>query len=84
MLTGNRYEDTPATWWFTTQGATAGKKFSWSSATVSVPDGGSTIILLCGSMLGLFGLQRMFKECGNPASNPDSWLLGNCFAGEDR
>lgn len=84
MLTGNGYEDTPATWWFTTQGAAAGNKFSWSSATVSVPDGGSTIIHLGGSLLGLFGLQRMFKECGNPASNPDSWLLGNCFAGEDR
>jgi hypothetical protein len=72
MLTGNGYEDTPATWWFTTQGVAAGNKFSWSSATVSVPDGGDTIILLGGSLLGLFSLQRMFKGRGNLASNPDS------------
>lgn len=66
VLTGNGYQDTPAEWWFTTQGSAADNKFSWSSATVSVPDGGSTVILLGGSLLGLFGLRRLFK--GNLAA----------------
>ncbi len=61
MLTGNGFQDTPAEWWFTTQGVAAGGKFTWSSGAVSVPDSGSTIILLGGSLLGLFGLRRHFK-----------------------
>lgn len=72
VLTGNGYQDTPAEWWFTTQGVAARKKFSWSSATVSVPDGGSTIILLGGSLLGLFGLRRAFKGSVHLAADVDS------------
>jgi hypothetical protein len=65
MLTGNGFEDTPAEWWFTTQGVAAGNKFTWSSCTVAVavPDGGNAIILLGGSLLGLLGLRRQFKVC---------------------
>jgi hypothetical protein len=70
MLTGNGFEDTPATWWFTTQGVAAENKFSWSSSTVAVgvPDGGSTIILLGGSLLGLIGFRHWFKAfCLSPS-----------------
>jgi hypothetical protein len=72
MLTGNGFEDTPATWWFTTQGVAADNKFTWSSSIVAspVPDGGTTIVLLGGSLLGLHGLRRRFKGrqqlCVNP------------------
>ena len=63
VLTANGFKDTPATWWFTTQGVAAENKFTWSSSTVAlaVPDGGTTIILLGGSLLGLFGLRRHFE-----------------------
>lgn len=69
ILTANGFEDTPATWWFTTQGVAAENKFSWSSSIVAaaVPDGGSTIILLGGSLLGLLGLRRQFKGRGATA-----------------
>lgn len=62
MLTGNGFEDRPATWWFTTQGVAADDKFNWSSGAVAlvVPDGGTSIILLGGSLLGLHGLRRHF------------------------
>lgn len=61
-LTGTNFDPTPATWLFTTQGAAAEGKFSWSSSTVAVavPDGGTTIALLGGSLLGLFGLRHKF------------------------
>jgi hypothetical protein len=61
ILTANGFKDTPATWWFTTQGVAAENKFSWSSSTVAaaVPDGGTTLILLGGSLLGLLGLRRL-------------------------
>jgi len=63
ILTANGFNDTPATWWFTTQGVAVENKFTWSSSTVAVavPDGGTTIILLGGSLLGLFGLRRHFE-----------------------
>jgi hypothetical protein len=64
ILTANGFNDTPATWWFTTQGVAADHKFSWSSSTVAakVPDGGTSILLLGGSLLGLHGLRRHFKR----------------------
>ena len=61
ILTANGFDSTPATWRFTTQGVAAENKFSWSSSTVAVPDGGATILLLGGSLLGLHGLRRRFK-----------------------
>jgi len=63
-LTGTSFNATPGTWLFTTQGVAAQSKFSWSSSTVSVPvaDGGTTLTLLGGSLLGLCGLRRKF--CG--------------------
>jgi hypothetical protein len=59
-LTGTNHDPTPATWLFTTQGVATQGKFSWSSSVVAkpVPDGGTTVALLGGSLLGLFGLRR--------------------------
>lgn len=65
MLTANGFQDTPATWLFTTQGVAAEGKFSWSSATFAVPDGGTTIVLLGGSLLALHGLRRQ-QLCVDP------------------
>lgn len=64
-LTGIRFDATPGTWLFTTQGAASESKFSWSSSTTAegataVADGGTTLALLGGSLLGLFGLRRKF------------------------
>jgi len=63
-FTGTNYDPTPGTWSFTTQGVAAQGKFSWSTSalalsptTRAVPDGGTTVILLGGSLLGLFGLR---------------------------
>ena len=63
MLKANGFEDTPATWRFTTQGVAAENKFSWSSSIVAhaVPDGGTSVLLLGGSLLALHGLRRQFK-----------------------
>lgn len=62
-LTGTGFDPTPGTWNFTTQGVAADSKFSWSSSTVAaaVPDGGTSIVLLGGSLLGLYGLRRKFS-----------------------
>lgn len=72
LLSGDGYQDTPAEWWFTTQGVAAENKFTWSSTAISVPDGGSTVILLGGSLLGLFGFRRWFKRGGHAAPDADS------------
>ena len=61
-LTGTGYSATPGTWFFTTKGVAAEGKFSWSSSTVAVPDGGTTLALLGGSLLGLCGLRRKLRS----------------------
>jgi hypothetical protein len=72
FLTATGFEDTPASWWFSTQGVAAGNKFSWSSAAVAntppprppvgVPDGGSSLVILCGSLLGILSLRCQLKN----------------------
>jgi len=61
-FTGTNYDPSPGTWSFTTQGVATQGKFSWSSSAkgVPVPDGGTTVALLGGSLLCLFGLRRKF------------------------
>jgi VPDSG-CTERM motif len=77
-LSGTGFDDTPGSWLFSTQGAAMENQFCWSSSTVpklppsilatnpplsgSVPDGGTAIVLLSGSLLGLLGLQRRFGK----------------------
>ena len=62
-LTGTNYDPTPGTWVFTTQGFAAQSKFSWSSSVEAsaVPDSGTSVALLGGSLLGLYGLRRRFS-----------------------
>lgn len=51
------FTDTPGTWFFSTQGSPSNGLFSWSSTT-DVPDGGTTLALLGGSLLGLGAIRR--------------------------
>ncbi len=60
-LTSTNYSATAGTWYFTTQGDEAEGKFSWSSSTAAVPDAGTTLALLGGSLLGLCGLRRKLR-----------------------
>jgi hypothetical protein len=68
-LTGTNFEPTPGTWLFTTQGGAASSKFSWSSSSVSsaVPDGGTTLALLSGALLGLGGIRHKWCRLSNAA-----------------
>lgn len=54
------FESTPGDWSFSADRANRTTKFSWSStaSATSVPDGGSTIVLLGASILGLGGARR--------------------------
>jgi len=57
-LSGNGFDATPGTWFFTSQGAGIGNgNFSFSATTratpASVPDGGTTAILLGAACIGL-------------------------------
>jgi hypothetical protein len=61
-LTGTSFDPTPGTWLFTTQGVAAQSKFSWSSTSVSVADGSTTLALLSGSLLGLCGLRHKLSR----------------------
>ena len=67
MLTGANLDPTPGSWTFTTQGVASRSTFSWSSSTVSkaVPDGGATLALLSGSLLGLCGLRHTVSRRRN-------------------
>ena len=58
---GDGYEETSGTWQFSTQSPSAGGKFSYSAAS-SVPDGGSTLILLGTALLAVGCLK--LKESG--------------------
>jgi len=61
FLTGTNFTQTAATWRFTSVGPDAGNGvYNWSSTTTSVPDPGTTLFLLGGSLVGVFGLRRKF------------------------
>jgi len=58
MLSGNGFDPTPGTWFFTSQGAGIGNgNFSFSAATLAqttaVPDGGTTALLFGAACIGL-------------------------------
>jgi len=53
------YDATPGSWSFSADRAKPGAKFTFSSQTAAaVPDGGTTLLLLGGSLLGLSQLRR--------------------------
>ena len=56
-LTGTDFEPTPGKWFFSTQGVATESKFSWSSSTTAVPEGG-TAALLGAAMLTVCFLRR--------------------------
>lgn len=56
-LTGTGFDDTPATWFFSTQGIATDGKFSWSSSTTAIPEVG-TPALLGAALLGACLLRR--------------------------
>ncbi|RYD31031.1 MAG: VPDSG-CTERM sorting domain-containing protein [Verrucomicrobiaceae bacterium] len=52
------FDPTPAHWSLSTSGTTG--LITFSSATIAVPDGGTSVALLGGSLFGLAGLRRKF------------------------
>jgi VPDSG-CTERM motif len=66
FVSGNSFDITPGTWSFTIAneggGVGAANAFSFVSSTSSVPDGGTTFVLLGLSMLGLHGARRKFAK----------------------
>ena len=67
-LTGTGYDDTPATWWFTTQGIAVDGKFSWSSSTTAIPELG-TPALFGAALLGACLLRRRNPAHSSPNHN---------------
>jgi hypothetical protein len=56
------FDDTIATWSFSTQNPGSDKLFTISASGAAVPDGGATVALLGVSLLGLHGLRRKFSK----------------------
>lgn len=67
-LTGTGYDDTPATWFFSTQGVATDGKFSWSSSTTAIPELG-TPALLSATLLGVCFLRRRNPAHLSPQNN---------------
>lgn len=66
MLSGNGYDPTPGTWFFSSQGAGIGSaNFAFAASTrsgpVSVPDQGITLVLLGATLCVLVLTQRRFS-----------------------
>lgn len=57
-LTGTNFDATPATWFFSTQGAATDGKFSWSSSTTAVPELGASAFLGAALLGGCFLRRR--------------------------
>ena len=63
-LTGTGYDNTPATWFFSTQGVATDGKFSWSSSTTAIPEVGTP------ALLGLTLLRACLLRRRNPTHPP--------------
>lgn len=63
-VTGTGFQATPGTWSFSPSNRPDGQgRFSWAGSTgTGVPDGGTTVALLGGALLGLAGLRRKFNS----------------------
>jgi VPDSG-CTERM motif len=65
IVNGTGFDATPGTWSFApSAGSAVGGRFSWSASTSAnpAPDGGTTVALLGGALLGLHGLRRKFSR----------------------
>jgi hypothetical protein len=60
-ITGHGFDLTSGTWNFTTQNPSAHARFSFSSATGAVPDGGSAVALLGIALVGIEVLRRSLQ-----------------------
>jgi hypothetical protein len=59
-ITGNGYEATNGSWYFTSQGTSDNPQFSFSATSAGVPDGGTTAGLLGLALMGLALARRRF------------------------
>ena len=67
-LTGTGFDDTPAEWFFSTQGVAVDGKYSWSSTTTAIPELGSTA-LFSAALLGACLLRRRNPIHSSPQNN---------------
>jgi hypothetical protein len=67
-LTGTGFDNTPATWFFSTQGVATDGKFSWSSTTTAIPELG-TPALLGMTLLGACLIRRRNPAHPSPNNN---------------
>jgi hypothetical protein len=67
-LTGTGYDNTPGTWFFSTQGVPTDGKFSWSSTTTAVPEL-ETTALLGATLLGACLVRRRNPTHSSPNNN---------------
>lgn len=73
-LTGTGFDNTPATWFFSTQGVATDGKFSWSSTTTAIPELG-TPELLGATLLGACLLRRRNPTHPSPNNNDHETII---------
>lgn len=73
-LTGTGFDNTPATWFFSTQGVAADGKFSWSSTTTAIPELG-TSALFGATVLGACILRRRDPAHSPPNNNDHETII---------
>ena len=61
IVSGNGFDQTPAEWSFSQQKG-RGTVLSFSATTEAVPDGGMTLVLLGGALVGLAGFRAKFAK----------------------
>jgi hypothetical protein len=86
-LTGTGFDDTPATWFFSTQGAATDDKFGWSSSTTAIPEFG-TPALFSAALLGVCLLRRRNPTHPSPRNHNHETNISprdvpDCLAGAD-
>lgn len=86
-LTGTGFDDTPAEWFFSTQGVAVDGKYSWSSTTTAIPEIGSTA-LFSAALLGACLLRRRNPTHPSPQNNDHENYISprdvpDCLDGSD-
>jgi hypothetical protein len=86
-LTGTDFDNTPASWFFSTQGPATEGKFSWSSSTTAIPEFG-TSALFSATLLGACLLRRRNPSHLSPKNNDYETYISprdvpDCLNGSD-
>lgn len=86
-LTGTGFDNTPASWFFSTQGPATEGKFSWSSSTTAIPEFG-TPALFSATLLGACLLRRRNPSHLSPKNNDYETYISprdvpDCLNGSD-